>query len=140
MIQVDVADAPCRTRASPERRGGRGRVRARAASTRHTWLQVAELGQRAHLQVLEGKGLCFPARQVPRQLLVDHTHTTQLHQGPEQQRDLDRADRWGEGDGGRWGWGVARYSQAVFGRRAVGFSPLILSGGTPPGSAGKAVT
>lgn len=98
MIQVDVADAPCRgTRRSPKRCGRWGRTRARAASTRHTWLQVAELRQRAHLQVLESKGLCFPARQVPRQLLIDHTHTTQLYQGPEQQRDLDRAERWDEG-------------------------------------------
>lgn len=55
-----------------------------AAGTHHTWFQVAELGQRAHLQVLKSEGFCFPARQVPHQLFTDHTHTAQVHQGPEQ--------------------------------------------------------
>lgn len=31
------------------------------AGMHHTWFQVAELSQRAHLQVLESKGFCFPA-------------------------------------------------------------------------------
>lgn len=43
----------------PDVRGRPGR--AKAAGTRPTWFQVAELGQRAHLQVLESKGFCFSA-------------------------------------------------------------------------------
>lgn len=53
-----------------------------------TRLQVAELGQGPHLQVLQVVRLSLPAAQVPDQLLVDHAHTAQLYQGPEQQRDL----------------------------------------------------
>lgn len=85
VVQVEVADAPCRaTRPSPRRAWEAGPGRAKAAGTRPTWFQVAELGQRAHLQVLESKGFCFSARKVSHQLFIDHTHTAQLHEGPEQ--------------------------------------------------------
>lgn len=84
VVQVEVADAPCRTtRTSPRRAREAGPARA-VGTQHHTWFQVAKLGQRAHLQVLKSEGFCFPARKVSHQLFIDDTHTTQLHQGPEQ--------------------------------------------------------
>lgn len=53
-----------------------------------TWLQVSELGQRAHLQVLNVKGFGLSPRQVPDKLSADHAHAAQVDQGTEKQRHL----------------------------------------------------
>lgn len=53
-----------------------------------TWLQVGELGQRAHLQVLDVEGVRLTAHQVPDELPADHADTAQLDQGPQQQWHL----------------------------------------------------
>ena len=53
-----------------------------------TWLQVAELGQRPHLQMLQIKSVRLPAGQIPHYVFIDHTHTSKLHQSPKQQGDL----------------------------------------------------
>lgn len=56
-----------------------------------TRLQVAELGQRPHLQMIQVEGVGLPAGQIPHDVLIDHTHTAELHQGTEQQGDLTEA-------------------------------------------------
>ena len=53
-----------------------------------TRLQVAELGQTSHLQMLQVKSVSLPAGQVPHNVLIDHTHTSELHQCTKQQRYL----------------------------------------------------
>lgn len=56
--------------------------------TEPTRFQVAELGQRSHIQMLQIEGVSLPASQIPHNVLVYHTHTSQLHQRTEQQGDL----------------------------------------------------
>lgn len=58
-----------------------------------TWLQVSELGQRAHLQVLDVEGFSLSPCQVPDELPADHAHAAQVDQGTEEQRHLES---WGE--------------------------------------------
>ena len=53
-----------------------------------TWLQVSELGQRAHLQVLNVKGFGLSPRQMPDELPADHAHAAQVDQGTEEERHL----------------------------------------------------
>lgn len=61
-----------------------------------TRLQVGELCQRAHLQVLDVEGVSLTARQVPGELPADHADTAQLDQGPQQQWHLYR-EMWLDG-------------------------------------------
>lgn len=53
-----------------------------------TWFQVAELGQRPHLQMLQVKRIGLPAGQIPHNMFIDHTHTSKLHQCTKQQGNL----------------------------------------------------
>lgn len=53
-----------------------------------TRLQVAELGQRPHLQVLQVERIRLPAGQIPHNMFVDHTHTPEPHESTKQQRHL----------------------------------------------------
>lgn len=53
-----------------------------------TRFQVAELGQRPHLQMLQVKRVSLPAGQIPHNMFIDHAHTSELHQCTKQQRDL----------------------------------------------------
>lgn len=48
-----------------------------------TWLQVAELSERPHLQVIQLEGVGLSASQRPHHLLIDHAHAAELHQRPE---------------------------------------------------------
>lgn len=57
-----------------------------------TRLQVAELCQRPHVQVLKVKGVGLSAGEVAHGLLVDHAHAAQLHQRTEQQRNLSEGE------------------------------------------------
>lgn len=53
-----------------------------------TRFQVAELGQRPHLQVFQVKGVGLPACLVPRGVFVHHAHAAELDQSSEHERDL----------------------------------------------------
>lgn len=53
-----------------------------------TRLQVAELSQRSHLQMLQVERISLSARQIPHHVLVDHADASELHQRSEQQRHL----------------------------------------------------
>lgn len=53
-----------------------------------TRFQVAELGERPHLQMLQVKSVRFPAGQIPHDMFIDHAHTSELHQCTKQQWDL----------------------------------------------------
>lgn len=53
-----------------------------------TRFQVAELGERPHLQMLQVKSVSLPASHIPHNMFIDHAHTSELHQCTKQQRDL----------------------------------------------------
>lgn len=53
-----------------------------------TRFQVAELGERPPLQMLQVKGVGLPACQVPHGVFVDHADAAELHQSAEHERDL----------------------------------------------------
>lgn len=55
-----------------------------------TRFQVAELGQRPHLQMCQVEGVGLPAGQIPDHMFVHHANTSQLHQCTEQQGDLSK--------------------------------------------------
>lgn len=53
-----------------------------------TWFQVAELGERPHLQMLQVKGVRLPVRQISNHVFIHRADAAELHQRPKQQRDL----------------------------------------------------
>lgn len=53
-----------------------------------TWFQVAELGERPHLQMLQVKGVSLPVCQISNHMFIHHTDAAKLHQRTKQQRDL----------------------------------------------------
>lgn len=53
-----------------------------------TRFQVAELGERPHLQMLQVESVSLPAGQIPHNMLINHAHTSELHQCTKQQWDL----------------------------------------------------
>lgn len=59
--------------------------------TGRTRLQVTELCQRSHLQMLQVKSVSLPAGQIPHNMFIDHAHTSKPHQGTKQQRHLEEA-------------------------------------------------
>ena len=99
VIKVEVADAAwrCKSRAPRSEEGGPCSAKhpcpPSASGSLLTWLQVAELCQRAHLEVLQVKGLGLSACKVPHQMPVDHTDAAQTDQGPQQQRHLEGRNR-----------------------------------------------